>query len=202
MGRRVFGIGFHVADNSDDLVPIRRGAAHIQPKLFSDRLLILQITMHKLLVDNYYPRRVDLIHLRECAAVQQRNARRAEVISGHNHIERAEPLVGGQLGLALDLKSDAARSACRQVGSSGDGLDTRNVLEVGNQIPEEESLLGGILVPCVVQCHAGGKEMVCLEAQILMLNEKKSAYQFCTQYAMKFVGIDIAWSERNPSGLR
>jgi len=45
-----FGVRFHVADNANDLVPRGGRAAHIQPDLFSEPFLILQIAMHKLLV--------------------------------------------------------------------------------------------------------------------------------------------------------
>src|SRR5712692_3645571 len=133
------------------------------------------MAMHKLLVYQDHPRRGRVIHFCECPPTHHRDAGNLEVIGGHNNIECAEPLVGRQFRLALDSESDAARPGCRQVGSSGDGVGAWNVLEAGNQIPNEEASLRGILVSCLVKGHAGGKEMVCAEAEILMLNQENAA---------------------------
>ncbi len=129
------------------------------------------MAMHKFLVDQDDARRGGVIHLRECPATQQRDARSSEVIDGHDNIECGEPLVGRQFRLALNAQSGAVRSGCGQVGSSGDGLRAGNVLEARNHVPDEEGLLAGILVSCGVERHAGGEEVVWPEAQILALNQ-------------------------------
>src|SRR5260370_27438359 len=66
----VFGIGFYVAGKSDNLAPLRRCAAHIQADLFSERVLVLQMTMYKFLVYHHYPRRRGVVRLRERPAAQ------------------------------------------------------------------------------------------------------------------------------------
>src|SRR5271155_3082330 len=103
------------------------------------------MAMHKLFVYQDHAWRGVVIHLREGPATQQRDARNSEVIGGHDNIERAKPLVGRQFGLALDSERDAARTGCRQVRSSGDGVCAWDVLEPRNQIPDEEASLRGIL---------------------------------------------------------
>ena len=49
-----FGVGFHVGDDSDDLAPFWRTAARIHADLFSERVLVLQMAMCKLLVYHHY----------------------------------------------------------------------------------------------------------------------------------------------------
>ena len=133
--------------------------------------------MHKLLVYKDYLRSSGVIRLCECAAPQQRDTRSAEIIGGHDDIEGGEPLVRGQILLTFDLQSHSAGSGCRQIGGNCDGLRARNVLETRDHVPDKQGLLRGIFVSRTVQGHAGSKEMICLEPQILVLNKKDSADQ-------------------------
>src|SRR5260370_5369053 len=97
--------------------------------------------MHKLLVYDDDSRRLGVIRLRECPTAQQRDARSAEIVGAYENIERAEPLVGRQLGLTLDLQSHTAGSAGLQVGRDRDCFDTRHLLEARNHLLDEERLL-------------------------------------------------------------
>src|SRR5260370_14135105 len=169
----VLRMGLHIRHNSDDLAPLWRSAAHVQVDLFSERLLVLQMPMYKLLVYKDYPRRGGVIHLSECASTQQRDSRGPEVIEGHHNIACAEPLVRRQIRLTFDSQRHIAGSSCRQVGRNGDGLGARNLLETGNDIPDKRGLPRGILISCAIQSHAGGKEMVCLQPRILTFDKKK-----------------------------
>src|SRR5260370_41051162 len=92
------------------------------------------MAMHKLLIHNDNSRRVGVIRFRECPPTQQWDARRLEVIDGHHNIARAEPFVGRQLGLAIDLESDPARSRGGQVTPSSGPPPTRRGLEPEKQI--------------------------------------------------------------------
>jgi len=49
------------------------------------------------------------------------------------------------------------------------------VLQACKQVPHKEDLLGSLFVSCVIEGHAGGKEMVRPEAQILMLDKENPA---------------------------
>src|SRR5216683_8208004 len=133
------------------------------------------MAMHKLLIHNDNSRRVGVIRFRECPPTQQWDARRLEVIDGHHNIARAEPFVGRQLGLAIDLESDPARSRGGQVRRSSGHLRTRSVLEPENHILDKEGSLRRILVSCVVEGNASGEKALCVEAQVLMLNKENAA---------------------------
>ena len=108
------------------------------------------MAMHKLLVYDDYPRRGGVIGFCERPAAQQRDARGLEVVRANDGIESAEPLVRRQFGLAFDSESNAARSRCRQVRGHCYGLGTRKALEASKQIFDEEGLLRGLLISCVV----------------------------------------------------
>src|SRR5579859_734740 len=153
-------MSFNVANNSYDLAPLRRRAAHIQANLLTKRFLIIEMSMHKLLVNEDNAGGRGVIHIGKCSAVKQWDTRRSKVIDRHDHVACLEPLVFRQSRLALDLESDAGQSGCGQVGSSGDCLGTRNVLEAGKQIPDEQDLLSGVLVASLVKGHVGGKKMI------------------------------------------
>src|SRR2546426_3265008 len=170
-----FGVCFHVGDNSDDLAPLWRTAAHIQADLFSERLLALQMPLYKLFIYHDYAPRCGVIRFRECPAAQQRDACGSEIIHAYEDIERAEPFVGRQVGLTFNLQSHSTGSGCRQVGSNCDDLSAWNLLEARNYTLDKEGLLGGLFISCDVERYAGGEEMVCPEAQILMLNKEDSA---------------------------
>src|SRR5712692_3107229 len=116
--------------------------------------------MDKLLIYNEYAWRGGIIHFGECPAAPNWDTGGLEVLGGHHDIACAEALVGGQFGLVLDSESDATGTGCGQIGSSGDGLRTRNVLEARNHIADEDRLRRGVLVLCRVERDSGGEKMV------------------------------------------
>ena len=172
-----FGMTSRIADNADDLAPLRGGAAYVEPNLFSEWFLVLQMPMHKLLADQHDAWRAGIVPLCKHSAAQQRDARSLKEFRSYHEIERGGPLVRGQFGLALNQKGDFARSRCRQIRCNRHRLGAWNLLEVQQHISDERGLLGGILILRVVESHTGGKDMVRPEAHVLMMNDGKSANQ-------------------------
>ena len=169
------GIGksLGVAHNTDDLAPFRGRDAHIEPDLFSEWLLVLQMAMHKLLVDQDDARPCGVVPLCKRPAAQQRNACGLKILRGNHKIESAEPLVGRNFGLAFDEEGDAVRSGCRQVGRNRNGLGAWNLAQPKKHIPQECSLLASIFVLCRIEGHTGGKEMIRTETQVLMVDNRE-----------------------------
>src|SRR5882762_2882197 len=86
------------------------------------------------------------IHFGECPAAQNWDAGGTEVVGGYHDIACAEALVGGQFGLVLDAESDAIGTGGWQIGSSGDRLRARNVLEASYHVADEDGLRRGVLI--------------------------------------------------------
>src|SRR5712672_4205593 len=115
-----------------------------------------------------------VIHFGERPAAQNRDAGGMEVVGGYHDIACAEALVGGQFGLVLDAESDAIGTGGRQIGSSGDSLRARNVLEARNHVADEDRLRRGVLILRRIEREAGGEAMVWLASQMLMPDEINS----------------------------
>jgi hypothetical protein len=165
-----FRIKFHVVDDSDDLAPFRI-SADIQADLFSERLLVLQVTMDKLLVYDDHAGRGGVIRIRKFPATEQRDARGLEVAGANDGVASGEALVRRQVRLTFDLEGDSAWSGGRQIGGNGHDFGGGNALETSEEILNEKGLLDGILVTRGIEIEARSQEMVGAKAQILMLDE-------------------------------
>src|ERR1700704_5823665 len=113
--------------------------------------------MDELLIYNNDVWRGGTIHFGERPAAQNWDTSRMEVVWGYHDIACAEALVGGHFGLVLAAESDAIGTGGRQIGSSGDRLRARNLLEARNHVADEEGLRRGVLVLCRVERDSGGE---------------------------------------------
>jgi hypothetical protein len=69
-------------------------AAHIQPDLHAERLLVAQITMHEFLVYQDHARRCGAIDRSKGTAAQHRDASGPKIVRGNDKIEGVGPLAG------------------------------------------------------------------------------------------------------------
>src|SRR6185312_7499345 len=111
---------FHIGNYANDPAPGRRRrrlrltapAAHIQAHLFPERVLAIEVLIHKALVHNHDEWRAVIVLSGKRTATQQRNACGAEVVLRHDKVDHPRTLVGRQFRLALNSESSTTGPGC------------------------------------------------------------------------------------------